>query len=298
MIRVFAFHNRKNQPFVGVEWKGRLYHFTRAWELYKQIKLNGEGPALPFMQIMLEMDLLHSDVFNELFETLKQYRPLDDLTVRGSPKIAVPIERPSKIVCVGRNYGRHAAELGNAIPERPILFAKAPSSMIAHEEPIRMPRDIGRVDYEGELALVVGKTATRVPEGSALEVVAAITLLNDVTARDMQKADQDRGLPWFLAKSLDTFCPIGPCLVPVQEIDDLHDLTLVTRVNGDERQRGHTGDFLFPIPELISYITKYITLQPGDIIATGTPEGVGPLQPGDTVEVEVAPIGCLRSSVI
>ena len=298
MIRVFAFEDKNHQPFVGVEWNGKLYHFTRAWEIYKQIKLNGEGPSFPFIQLMLEMDLFHSDVFNELFDTLKQYRPLDDLIVRQPEAIAVPIQRPSKIVCVGRNYGRHALELGNQIPDEPILFAKAPSSMIATKEPIRLPKDVGRVDYEGEIALVIGKTGRNIDPASAMEYVGAYTLVNDVTARDLQKKDKERGLPWFRSKSIDTFCPIGPCLVPASEITDPHNLTLTLRVNDEERQKGHTGDLLFPIPELISYISKYMTLYAGDIIATGTPEGVGPLHSGDWVEVEVPEIGLLRNQVL
>ncbi len=297
MTQVFSCLNNKNQPFIGVKWQGELYNFTQAWELYKQIKLNGQGPALPFLQVMLEMDLFYSDVFDDLFGTLKQYRPLDDLVVHHSMKYQVPIERPSKIVCVGRNYGRHAAELGNAIPDEPIIFAKAPSSMIPMEEKIHIPPNAGRVDYEGEIAIVMGKTASHIDRSQALEHVAAYTLVNDVTARDLQKQDKEKGLPWFRAKSFDTFCPIGPGLVPAGEIPDPQSLTLHLRVNGQERQKGNTADMLFGFDELIAYISRHMTLHVGDIIATGTPAGVGPLQPGDVVEIEVKEIGLLRNGV-
>ncbi|RMD98613.1 MAG: FAA hydrolase family protein [Calditrichaeota bacterium] len=212
-------------------------------------------------------------------------------------KYQVPIERPSKIVCVGRNYGRHAAELGNAIPDEPIIFAKAPSSMIPMEEKIHIPPNAGRVDYEGEIAIVMGKTASHIDRSQALEHVAAYTLVNDVTARDLQKQDKEKGLPWFRAKSFDTFCPIGPGLVPAGEIPDPQSLTLHLRVNGQERQKGNTADMLFGFDELIAYISRHMTLHVGDIIATGTPAGVGPLQPGDVVEIEVKEIGLLRNGV-
>ncbi len=298
MIRVFAFKDKHNQPFVGVDYQGRLYNFTRAWDLYKQIKLNGQGPDLAFIQIMLEMDLFHSDVFHELFETLQQYRSLDDLIVQDDPHVSIPIERPSKIICVGRNYGRHALELGNEIPDEPILFAKAPSSMIATEEPVRLPTGIGRVDYEGELAVVIGKSGRRIPEARALDYVAGYTLINDITARELQKQDKERGLPWFRSKSYDTFCPIGPALVPAAEVTDPQKFYLTVQVNGEVRQQGDCGDMLFPVARLISYISQMMTLIPGDIIATGTPEGVGPLKNGDRVEVEIQEIGILRNPVV
>jgi len=297
-IRAFAYSDDNGLPLVGVEWRGKEYNVTQAWEFYKQIVLNGQGATLSFLQIMLEMDLFHSDVFNELFETLQQYRPLDDLVIRRRGAFSVPIARPGKMICVGRNYGRHAAELGNAVPDEPILFAKIPSALIAHEQKIVLPRGVGRVDYEGEIALVIGKEAKNVPREQALDYVAGYTLFNDVTARELQHQHKAKGLPWFLAKNFDTFGPLGPYLVPASEISHPDNLTLQTRVNGEVRQNGNTGDFLFPIPDLIATISKRITLTPGDIIATGTPEGVGPLQPGDEVEVEVKELGLLRNRVV
>jgi 2-keto-4-pentenoate hydratase/2-oxohepta-3-ene-1,7-dioic acid hydratase in catechol pathway len=198
---------------------------------------------------------------------------------------------PSKIVCVGRNYSEHAAELGNAMPDEPLLFLKAPSSVIGHGEAIELPAASERVEHEGELAVVIGRRARRLTsDDDPLEYVLGFVCANDVTARDLQKKD----VQFTRAKSFDTFFPVGPHIV--RGVDP-RDLGVETRVNGDVRQRGRTSRMAFPVPFLIRYISHCMTLEPGDVISTGTPSGVGPLLGGDEVEVEVEGVGVLRNGV-
>jgi 2-keto-4-pentenoate hydratase/2-oxohepta-3-ene-1,7-dioic acid hydratase in catechol pathway len=198
--------------------------------------------------------------------------------------------RPGKIVCVGRNYLEHAKELGNEVPKEPLLFLKPPSSVIGMNQSIVLPVQSNQVEYEGEIGIRIGKTIFRASEGEARAAIAGVQAVNDVTARDLQKSDGQ----WTRAKGFDTFCPIGPVGTPP---DDLDSLTVVTRVNGVERQRGVASDMAFHIPTLLAYITTIMTLEQGDLVATGTPAGVGKLSPGDTVEVEILGLSLIRNTV-
>jgi len=198
---------------------------------------------------------------------------------------------PSKIVCVGRNYAAHARELGNRVPDRPLLFLKAPSALLAPGQPILLPPDSARVEHEGEIALVIGRRARHVAAEEAMAVVAGFAPLNDVTARDLQRLD----VQFTRAKSYDTFCPLGP-MVPATEVD-WRDLEVECRVNGELRQHGWSADMVFPFPALLAFITRVMTLEPGDLVATGTPEGVGPLVQGDRVEVRVPGVGAVENPV-
>lgn len=299
LTRAFAFLNKKNFPQIGVEWNGTRYNFSQAWELFKQIKLDRNAPDLPFLQLMVELDLFHAETFDEVFTTLKDYRPLDDLRLKPDARRQVPISRPQKILCIGRNYVEHAKELGNKpAAGEPVFFGKSVSALVAHEAPVRLPRDHGRVDHEVELALVIGKTATNIAAPYAGEFIAGYTILNDITARELQKKDTAAGLPWFRAKSFDTFCPVGPCLIPAENVPDPQALELQLTVNGEVRQKASTADMIFPVTELVSYLSRFCTLQPGDIIATGTPSGVGPLQPGDTIVASIEGFGDLVNPVV
>jgi 2-keto-4-pentenoate hydratase/2-oxohepta-3-ene-1,7-dioic acid hydratase in catechol pathway len=199
---------------------------------------------------------------------------------------------PSKIICVGRNYREHARELGNEIPAEPLLFFKPPSSLLAPAGVVLLPKIAERLDYEGELALVVGKRARKLaPEADWRQVIRGCTIANDISARDLQKKDGQ----WARAKGCDTFCPVGP--VVSDEVDLDRGVTLETRVNGELRQQGSTIDFIFSIPQLLSAITAAFTLETGDLILTGTPSGVGPLKAGDRVEVSIEGIGVLANTV-
>jgi 2-keto-4-pentenoate hydratase/2-oxohepta-3-ene-1,7-dioic acid hydratase in catechol pathway len=204
----------------------------------------------------------------------------------------IPIPRPSKIVCVGRNYVAHAAELGNEVPAEPLLFLKPPSALIGAGEAIVLPSGVGRVDYEGEIGVLLGRRAFWVREEEALDHVEGLLPVNDVTARDLQRKDGQ----WTRAKGFDTFCPVGD-LVPLHEVD-LGTLSVVTRLNGEERQRGSAGQMVFSIPFLIAYISRIMTLHPGDLVLTGTPEGIAPLASGDVVEVELEGLSSLLNPVV
>jgi 2-keto-4-pentenoate hydratase/2-oxohepta-3-ene-1,7-dioic acid hydratase in catechol pathway len=198
--------------------------------------------------------------------------------------------RPGKIVCVGRNYREHAKELGNEVPKEPLIFLKPPSSVVWEGEAIVLPGASSKVEYEGEIGVVIGKTLTRVSEGEAERGIRAIVAVNDVTARDLQKTDSQ----WTRAKGFDTFCPLGE---ESSKLPDLGSLSVVTRVNGVERQRGKSSEMVFSIPSLLAYISHIMTLETGDLVATGTPSGVGPLVPGDVVEVEIPGVSRVSNPV-
>lgn len=213
-----------------------------------------------------------------------------------------PPVRPGKILCVGRNYAAHAEEMQNELPEKPLIFAKYASSIIGDGEEIRWRSSITQqVDWEGELAVVVGQTARNVSEDEAYKHIFGYTIANDISARDIQSSESQ----WIRAKAQDTFCPLGPVILTRDEIRDPHDLHLTTLVNGETMQKGYTGDMIFTIPYLVSYLSQTFTLEPGDLILTGTPAGVGKglnpprfLQHGDEVKVTINEIGTLTNTCV
>jgi len=204
----------------------------------------------------------------------------------------IPVDfSPSKIVCVGRNYAEHAAELGNEVPKEPLLFLKAPSALIRHEDAIRIPAQSSQVEHEGELAVIIGAACKDIGDDvDPLQCVKGYTCLNDVTARDIQRRD----VQFTRGKSFDTFCPIGPVIVRDLDVSDVR---VTCSVNGEIKQDGQTSQMVFPVDFLIRYISRQMTLNPGDVIATGTPSGVSKLNPGDVCEVTIEGIGTLRNTV-
>jgi 2-keto-4-pentenoate hydratase/2-oxohepta-3-ene-1,7-dioic acid hydratase in catechol pathway len=204
----------------------------------------------------------------------------------------MPLPRPSKIVCIGLNYAKHAAEFGNPIPEEPLMFLKPPSALVGAGDAIVLPAGAGQVDYEGEIGVRIGKRARHVKRTDAMAYVDGLLPLNDVTARALQRKDGQ----WSRAKGFDTFCPTGP-VTPIAQVD-LSKLSVTTRVNGEVRQQSGADDMVFDIPTLIQHITTVMTLEPGDLIATGTPSGVGSLTAGDVVEIEVGGVGKLSNPVV
>jgi 2-keto-4-pentenoate hydratase/2-oxohepta-3-ene-1,7-dioic acid hydratase in catechol pathway len=211
--------------------------------------------------------------------------------------VLLPPVRPSKIVCMGRNYREHAAELGNEVPKEPLIFFKPTSSLLPNGGVVRRPKLSQRVDFEGELAVVIGKTCYQPPADADIrQYILGYTCVNDVTARDLQKADGQ----WWRAKGFDTFCPAGP--VVTDEIDPGFaagtGVGVETRVNGEVRQSGNTRDFIFTLDTIIRFIAQAMTLFPGDLIPTGTPSGVGPVVAGDVMEVSVEGVGTLKNSVV
>ena len=215
-------------------------------------------------------------------------------------RLGPPIARPGQIICVGKNYADHAREFDSQVPTSPILFAKSPATMTGPHDPIILPPGCESVDAEAELAVVIGCTARRLSESEALSVVAGYTVLNDVTERQLQRSAGQ----WFLGKSCDTFCPLGPWLVTPDEVGDPQNLRVSARLNGKPMQDGHTSQMLFGVARLIAYASTFLTLNPGDVLATGTPSGVGfARQPpifltaGDITEATVERIGTLRNIV-
>ncbi|MDP9937602.1 MULTISPECIES: fumarylacetoacetate hydrolase family protein [Paenarthrobacter] len=219
---------------------------------------------------------------------------------RADVRLATPVPNPSKVLCIGLNYKDHVAETGRAFPDYPDVFAKFASTMVGPEDEIGGAKVSENLDFEGELAVVIGRKASEVTEEEALNYVAALAPLNDVTARDLQY----RGTQWLAGKAVDGSTPWGPALVTLDEVGDPQNLDLATRVNGIEVQRSNTSYQIFPIARIISYLSSFLTLEPGDVIATGTPQGIGAkrnppvwLEPGDTVEIEIDKVGLLRNTV-
>jgi 2-keto-4-pentenoate hydratase/2-oxohepta-3-ene-1,7-dioic acid hydratase in catechol pathway len=257
---------------------------------------NGSESAQPRYAFVEERD-------GTLWAVSPMDAPEEDLVARAVPsaafeaaplsslKLLAPVA-PSKIVCVGRNYRDHAAELGNDAPVEPLLFFKPPSSLLAPNGLVRMPKISKRVDYEGELGIVIAKRCRNIGPGEDVRpYIRGYVIVNDVTARDLQKTDDQ----WARAKGFDTFCPVGP--IVSDELDPVQGkaVTVETRQNGEVKQHGVTGDFIFTIAHLLRYITAAMTLEPGDLIPTGTPAGVGAVQPGDRIQVQIEGLGILEN---
>lgn len=205
----------------------------------------------------------------------------------------LPPVMPSKIVCVGRNYVDHAKELGNDVPTEPLIFLKPPSSLITNGDNIVYPPQSSRVDFEGEIGLIIGKQGRNIPADKAMDYIFGFTCINDVTARDLQKKDGQ----WTRGKGFDTFCSVGPWIVSKDEFD-LDKTVLRTRLNGELKQEGTASQMIFNLGAILAFVSSFLTLEPGDLIATGTPAGVGPMQPGDQVTIEIEGLGTLTNTVI
>ena len=204
---------------------------------------------------------------------------------------------PSKIICLGRNYAEHAKELGHEVPEEPVIFLKPPSALIGPDQTIILPKKSERVDHEVELAVIIGRRGKNIPRERAMDYVLGYTILLDITARDLQWEAKKKGLPWTVAKGFDTFAPIGPRVVDKRELD-ISNLEIGLKVNGQLRQLSRTAEMIFKVPEIIEYVSGIMTLEKGDIIATGTPAGVGPLRHGDRIEAWIEGIGVLKEEVL
>jgi len=262
-----------------------VYGITPVWQSVHDVI---EGGDAAIRQLNELADQVLADERQDLL--------LDEATLAWEPCVT----RPQKIICVGLNYRKHAEETGAAVPEYPILFNKFANALTGHEQEVTLPRVTSRVDYEVELTIVIGKPASDVPQEQALDYVFGYCTGNDLSARDLQK----RTAQWMLGKTCDGFAPIGPYVVTADEVGNPNNLTLQTTVNGERRQHSNTSDMIFHCDEIVSYISKHMTLQPGDIIMTGTPEGVIVgmpkeqrvyLQPGDVVTVEVEKLGSLTT---
>jgi 2-keto-4-pentenoate hydratase/2-oxohepta-3-ene-1,7-dioic acid hydratase in catechol pathway len=276
-------------------------HFARALETGNVLWQQPDGR---FCDLTIALGTLapktvYDAVCDEDLHANLAWLPLrEDFCLPASTALACPLPTPNRILAIGRNYADHAKELGNAIPDEPVVFQKANSSIIGPGANIVLPSEIGQVDHEGELLVVIGTGGRDIPRASALDHVVGYSIINDVTARAKSKALQAKGYPWFLAKCRDTFGPIGPVVVTASSLNDHFPLSIDVTVNGEVRQHGTTDQMIHDVAALIHFLSTVTELMPGDCIATGTPSGVGPLLAGDTVAVTISGIGTLTNPVI
>jgi 5-oxopent-3-ene-1,2,5-tricarboxylate decarboxylase/2-hydroxyhepta-2,4-diene-1,7-dioate isomerase len=282
-----GYFSSNGTSFVGAVLGDKVFNLSKA-------SSRAGKPAIPDLTSLLKQERFDSTHLAELYNRKKDrkdlWHPLGDLSF-------LPLLQPGKIICLGLNYSEHARETNTPLPEEPLYFEKAVSAIIAHNQPVIYPPHLGRIDPEVELAFIMARRAHGVKSADAGQYIAGYTILNDVTARDLQGKDVKNSHPWYRSKSLDTFCPIGPWIVTADEIDPKEVLTIQLRVNGEVRQNSSTRYLIFDIPTLISTISELITLEPGDIISTGTPHGIAPVYPGDVMEAEVEKIGILKNPV-
>jgi 2-keto-4-pentenoate hydratase/2-oxohepta-3-ene-1,7-dioic acid hydratase in catechol pathway len=297
-------------PKVGALLKGEyILDFARAVADSQVEMPRGEtasSPANPLAwfdldDVWLKQARRAYDEVSAKSEGLEDARGKGLLVERSQARLLAPVPRPGKLICIGLNYRDHAAESNLKIPERPVVFSKFTTSVVAPGEPVILPATSQQVDYEAELAVVIGRRTKSVSSRRALEYVLGYTVFNDVSARDFQFADGQ----WQRGKSCDTFAPMGPAIVTTDDVSDPHKLSIELRLNGKTMQNSNTDQLIFGVPELISFLSATITLEPGDVIATGTPAGVGfarqpPvfLKDGDVMEVEIEKLGKLTSPVI
>ncbi len=284
-----------NQEWIGVEVNGRWVNYTKAESAWARIEYEALVEPATNLGELIERGEFQSGQIAAVVKFVNDHRLQQKLSDKGVMK--APVSRPRKIVALGLNYALHAKEGNFQVPKEPIIFSKAGSSVIGPGETIRIPRGLGRMDHEVELAVVIGKKATNVRKKNAVEYIAGYTIANDVSARDLQKKDVEKKHPWFRSKSFDTFTPLGPWIVTTDELKQPNQLDIKCLVNGKLRQHANTRNMIFDIPAQIEFITKYITLEPGDVISTGTPEGIGPIKGGDTVVCRIEGIGELKNPV-
>lgn len=255
---------------------------------------------LPLVQASDEkrMALLREELASISDETLNKLAGDGQALPAGRVKLRAPIMRPPSVFCLGFNFRSHAPELKRPIPEVPVIFMKPSKAVVGPEDNIVLPKAATRVDYEVELTIVVGKGGRNIPRSKALSTVFGYTVLNDITARDIQQRDFSLMRPWLRSKGFDSFAPTGPCVTTADELSDTRDLELKLCVNGEQRQKSRTTDMIFDVPAVIEYISSFTTLEPGALIALGTPEKIGQLHDGDVVEATVEGIGTLRNRAV
>jgi 2-keto-4-pentenoate hydratase/2-oxohepta-3-ene-1,7-dioic acid hydratase in catechol pathway len=233
----------------------------------------------------------------ELLHFLREGSPQQPLAVTSGYRMLAPVPRPPKIIALGRNYALHAQETKAPVPDEPIIFCKSNSSVIGPNGTILIPTDVGRIDHEVELGVIIGKRARQVQAQSAYEYVAGYTIALDITARELQRSDLEKRQPWYRSKNFDTFTPLGPWMATADEIPPPIELDIELSVNGKIRQEANTREMIFDVAATIEFITKYITLEPGDVILMGTPEGIGPIKDGDHIVSRIQKIGEMVNTV-
>lgn len=295
-------YSRMGVPSIGIEIESGILDIPDAASHYGR-KYHIHGQNFPSTMIDLLQWESGIDVVRQILTRYEQTPDNERLMIHNldSIELEAPIPRPGKIIALGKNYLEHIQETGSEVKEFPVIFAKFPSCVIGPNDSIHIPSLSSKIDWEVELGVVIGKTCRNVSAKEALKNIAGYTIINDVSARDLQRQDGQ----WIRSKSLDTFCPMGPCLVTSDELGDASNLKLYTKVNGVLKQESSTSKMMVKVPQVIEYLSQAFTLEPGDVIATGTPAGVGftrtppeYLKAGDEVEQHIEKIGFLRNSVV
>ncbi len=286
-----------DQFIIAVEIDRGLINFTDAFQVYNFIKKKRMMVKLSSIQDLISLPDFSDELILRVFDYLETHNLWDQFVIKDEFSIRAPLSNPGKIICVGLNYLAHAAEGGHAVPDEPLFFGKVGSIVIGPEEVSHIPPGVGRVDHELELAVIISKKAYRVKQDDFENYIAGYTVFNDITAREKQRDFKKAGQPWFLSKNMDTFAPMGPCMVTPKELSFPFDLDLELTINGEIKQKSNTGQMIVKIPQLIQSITQYLTLYPGDVISTGTAEGISPLKDGDLIEASIEKIGVLRNTV-
>jgi len=294
-MRVYSL-STEYDDFLGFENGDSMIDMSRSICFFELVRGGLVEDPVMDMEELLWDERLTVDYISDVMECVDKYGLGKDFAAPKEYRINPPIV-PGKIIALGNNYHEHVREMNQKVPERPVIFGKWPSIVIGEGDPIVKPSGIGRMDYEAELAFIVSRAAKNVSPSDAMDYVAGFTCLNDVTARDVQKDDLSKSLPWMPSKNYDTFCPLGPCVLLNGAVEKPVEIDVQCKVNGVMKQNGNTRDFIFDIPTMISYITKIMRLEPGDIVTTGTPVGVGAIEPGDVVEVTCSGIGSLTNPV-
>ncbi len=295
-MHVAQFEDRSG-PLVGIRSGNRWINYGKAERVMYMLRHGVVAAGTDTIADLLARGQFDPALFREVLGYCKREHLERFVTVSPAARMVAPLKSPGKILGLGINYALHAKEGILPLPEDPILFLKAASSVIGPMEPVRLPRGMGRMDHEVELAVVIGRRASGVREKDAWDHVAGYTICNDVTARDLQASDLGKKHPWFRSKSFDTFTPMGPWIVTADELRPPLRLGIECRVNGKLRQKANTRDLVFGIPAIIARVSALITLEPGDVISTGTPRGIGPVTDGDVISCRIEGIGELRNPV-
>jgi 2-keto-4-pentenoate hydratase/2-oxohepta-3-ene-1,7-dioic acid hydratase in catechol pathway len=289
-----ALFDANGENHIGIVQENGLFDFSRGYQAYQLLEEGKMTAPLTDMVELMRAGLFGRELFEKILTFAAQHTLVEKLTVAGTPKLRAPIPNPAKLIALGGNFQFP----GEPDPDEPPLFFKLASSVIGPDEPIICKKILKQVEPEIEVTVIIGRRASNVSRDEAMDYVAGYTILNDVTARDLQNVAFGTSRPWAYTKSIDTFTPMGPHLVLADAVTDPHNLAMTMRVNGEVVAAASTNTMIFQIPQLIEYISQYITLEPGDVIATGTPDHPGPLKPGDTVELEIAELGSLRNPVV
>lgn len=295
-MKLAQFEDEKGK-LIGFWFRDRWIDFSAAMKVYSEVVEREESVTIPTIDEVFHEDRFDLDRFKKVSDFISKHKLAGYLKINGGAVLKAPVSRPGKIIALGRNYVLHAKESELPVPKEPIIFEKANSSVTGPYDTVQISREYGRIDHEAELAVVIGKRAKKVNKREAFRYVAGYTIIQDITARDIQNADLAENNPWFRSKSFDTFTPMGPWLVLTDEIKPPVNLTIECRVNGKLRQKANTRDLVFNIPAIIEFISRHITLEPGDVISTGTPNGIGEIKGGETITTYIAGIGEMKNRV-